>query len=70
MDPEARDELLGLGERAVDDGALRAIEANPLAVLAALQSVTGLHDADAVLPCRPKVTATHLAQAEFLHGGQ
>src|SRR5262245_2434073 len=43
--PEARDELLRLGERAIDDGPLRAVEANALAVLTGLQAVTALHDA-------------------------
>ena len=44
-DPEAGDELLGLGERAVDDRPFRAVEANALAVLAGLQAVAALHDA-------------------------
>src|SRR5688572_26229312 len=44
-DPEARDKLLGLGERAVNDGPLRAVEANALAVLAGFQAVAALHDA-------------------------
>ena len=44
-DPEAGDQLLGLGERAVDDGALPALEAHARALGARVQAVAGEHHA-------------------------
>ena len=40
-------ELLGLGERPVDHGALRSRELHPRALRARLQAFAGLHDAGA-----------------------
>ena len=44
-EPEAGDQLLGLGERAVDHRALRAREPHPRALRARLQALAGQHDA-------------------------
>src|SRR5690348_2278525 len=44
-DPEARDELLRLGERTVDDRALAVIEADARALRARLQAFARKHDA-------------------------
>src|SRR3546814_12099279 len=44
-DPVAGDELLGLGERAVDHGAVLAVELDARALAARLQAVAGEHDA-------------------------
>src|SRR5207249_2241802 len=44
-DPEARDELLGLGERPVDDRLLPAGEAHALALAAGVEAVARQHDA-------------------------
>src|SRR5215813_9653228 len=43
--PEAGDQLLGLGERSVDDGRLASREPDPLALGGRLQALAGLHDA-------------------------
>src|SRR5690606_31848892 len=44
-DPEAGDQLLGLGEGPVDDGLLAAAEAHALALAARVQAVAGQHHA-------------------------
>src|SRR5438552_234589 len=43
--PVARDDLLGLGERAVDDGALAAVEADLCALGGRVQALAGQHHA-------------------------
>ncbi len=44
QEPEARHELLGLGERPVDHGAAGAVEAHPGAAAAGVKTLAGQHD--------------------------
>src|SRR5712691_4449839 len=44
-EPEARDELLGFGERSVDDGALASRELDALALRARMETFAREHDA-------------------------